>query len=354
MDMRRLWVLIGAKQSRLLRVLLLLLGRRFACHSELTSEPENRRGMQLRTTTTLAIVALLLVAGCGTRVAISTSVPSETETPVLDAGADPSKTGAERSANPIIDFFTTAVGGYTPQEVWEAVETQRQESAIACVEAEGWTVDESLFPPLPSDQDSPPYFGGVVAEFENALDQWDLASESTDDADPLPDEFWTLYGQCYRLAVDAIADPRDALFSWLEQYQEDMGAEFLASAQYTEAAKEFGRCIQATGFDVVDPNEASNQMVDRAQEVVDQLRQGILTKAEAVSALSRLASEEKLMAEAFEPCYEVKQKAEQRIWANIEQAVLDEHGDELAIGLNEVAAAVRALVETLHDRQEDY
>jgi hypothetical protein len=255
--------------------------------------------------------------------------------------------------NPIIDYFTTAVGGYTPREVWEAVETQRQESALGCVQAEGWTVDESVFPPLPSGQDPPPYFGGVVAEFEDALDQSDPATDSNEDADPLPDEFWAQYGQCYRLAVDAIADPRDALFSWLEQYQEDMGAEFRASPEYTEAAQDFSRCVQATGFDVVDPNEASNQIVDRAQEVVDQFHQGDLSKAEARTALSNLASEERTIAEAFTPCYEARIEAEQGIWASIERALLDEHGDELSIELNEAAASMQTLIETLQDRRRD-
>lgn len=299
------------------------------------------------------MVAFVLMAACSTGTVSLTSAPNRTEPYVQGSNTDPSTANAAPRANPIIDYFTTAVGGYTPQEVWEAVETQRQESALACVEAEGWTFDETVFPPLPSDQDPPPYFGGVIAEFEDALDQWDPAADSTEDADPLPDEFWALYGQCYRLAVDAIADPRDALFSWLEQYQEDMGAEFRATAEYTEAVHDFRRCVQATGFDVVDPNEASNQIVDRAQEVVDQLRQGDLSKAEAATALSHLASEERTMAEAFKPCYEVRQGAEREIWANIERALLDEHGDELAIGLNEAAASMQALIETLHDRRGD-
>ena len=307
----------------------------------------------MRITVMLLVAVLVLVTACDTSTASSTSEPSRAEPRHQDMSTSPSTTPAPPSATPIIDYFTAAVGGYTPHEVWAAVETRRQESTRRCVEAEGWTVDESVFPPIPTAQESPPYFGGVVAEFEDAFDQSVSMEDPTAALEPLPEEFWVQFYRCSGLAIDAIADPRDALFSWMEQYEEDMGAEFLASPESTEAALAFGRCVQATGFDVVEPNEASNQILDRAQEVVDQFHQGSLSMVETKDALFDLAVEERAMADAFTPCYEARAEAERGIWANIERALLDEHGDVLVIGLNEAAASMQALIETLQDRRRD-
>lgn len=316
----------------------------------------------MRVARKLCIASLVLVVGCATGVSDPASQPdplrpqpigSSTTTRLATTTTSTATTTTTTGASPIIELFTSATGGYTPSEIWTAVEAQRQEFTRECVEAEGWTVDESILPPLPIEQESPSYFGGVVDQFRSILEQMDSDGESVEEAEPLPDEFWVRFDQCSVSAVDTVADPRDALFEWLAQNEEDMAAQFVASPGYVDAEQDFNRCIQATGYDVADPNEASNQIFDRATELIDKYQRGDMSKADARDALVSLAAEEQTMGEAFTPCYEAKTTAEQAIWTAVERAFLDAHGDALAIGLAEAAESVQALLETLRDRERN-
>lgn len=302
----------------------------------------------------LGLVGLMVAAGCtpGTGESNIELDPAQPQHAVTTTSIVTTTTIAD-SPNPIMERFAAAAGGYTPEEIWAAVETQRQDLTRRCVEAEGWTVDESILVPPPTEQDTPGYFGGVVDQFLSELDEMDSAGEPTDVVEPLPKEFWVLLEDCSESAVDVVADPRDALFDWLDQHQEDMAAQFVASPGYVAAEQQFNRCIQATGYDVTDPDEASNQIYERATEALDRFFRGTIPKAQTRDVLTALAAEEQAMADVFTPCYEARVKAEQEIWVGVERAFLEEHGDALALALGEMVESVESLLETLKERSRD-
>ncbi len=299
---------------------------------------------------TLCAVCLLVAAGCTTSIRTGPSLTEATQ-PALPNTTTTADAPKQASPTPLIDEFTSLAGGYTPYEIWAAVETERHAFIRGCMNAEGWTVDESILPPLPAEENEPRYFGGVVSEFMESLDQVDPPSQEPDPTESLPKEFFTQFNECTNAAVAAVADPRDSLFHWLEQHQDDMAAEFIAAPERADAEAAFRRCVQATGYDVTEPVEASNQIVDRGSQIVAGYERGEFTEDRAREALASLALEEQAMTDAFTPCYKTKIAAEQLIWAVIERNFLDEHGDSLALALSEESATIEGLLETLRSRE---
>lgn len=137
---------------------------------------------------------------------------------------------------------------------------------------------------------------------------------------------------CKQESADAIPDPFSVGYMssalWLSEQLEALKEAVWADARMVKAVATWSRCMAAAGFEFATPDDAQEELWERAQQILEGAGPGLAPEVEA--ALSELQSLELLVASQDTACSTDLEEVRERVRFELESAFVEQNSHRLA------------------------
>lgn len=284
---------------------------------------------------------LLVVTGC----------VSATTDPTADVSGNASMASTPDTSTQVSEVETEALDsldrameqafGYTLSDIQWAFDRAVADLIADCMISRGWEYERSAperFDPSSIER----HVAGEQARID--LERREAAAEADTEEPP---EFGQDENQCWQNAIDKVPDPASEAQNWLSSQTEGLYDRVSSDPRVIDAEVTEERCIAGAGYDAATLNDTRNGFTDQADAILMAVRQGTLDREAALEALEKLATEERRISDATDPCIDARVQVERTVARELEAQWLEDHGDQLAVAIAQLEDDVDQLSDEL-------